>query len=427
MRRRRVLILGAAGRDFHNFNVLFRDREEFEVVGFTATQIPDIAGAPTRRSSRARATRRASRSSPRTSSSTSCRTSRSTGLVLATPTSRTRRHAPGVAVDRRGGRLRARRGAAGRCSLGRSRSSRSPRCAPASARARRRATSRRSSRRWARRSSPSATRCPTATSSEQVCQRFATYADLDKHKCTIEEREEYEPHIDNGFVVYAGVDYGRSCARPRRRPTSSSGTAATTTCRSTRPTSTSAGRPASARATRRRYHPGEANVPLRRPHPRQQVRHRPTGEGHRVDRGERCRRLNPTRHDPPRELARDPRRSGGGPRQAGARRRGRPDAHPRRDDLRRRRRRRAATTARPRSSTRRRTPSAPSRRPTRSTRTRGASCRRWATATSRSATSRRRSETTPCRPRRRRDADRPHARPQDRQADRQRQLRARRA
>jgi predicted GTPase len=43
----------------------------------------------------------------------------------------------------------------------------------------------------------------------QVCQRFATYADLDREKCTIEEREEYEPHLDNGFVVYAGVDYGK--------------------------------------------------------------------------------------------------------------------------------------------------------------------------------------------------------------------------
>ena len=43
----------------------------------------------------------------------------------------------------------------------------------------------------------------------QACQRFATYADLDRHDCTIEEREEYEPHIDNGVVVYAGVDYER--------------------------------------------------------------------------------------------------------------------------------------------------------------------------------------------------------------------------
>jgi predicted GTPase len=47
----------------------------------------------------------------------------------------------------------------------------------------------------------------------QACQRFATYADLDRERCTIEEREEYEPHIDNGFIVYAGVDYGRILAR----------------------------------------------------------------------------------------------------------------------------------------------------------------------------------------------------------------------
>jgi predicted GTPase len=40
----RVVILGAAGRDFHNFNVLYRDNPEFEVIAFTATQIPDIAG-----------------------------------------------------------------------------------------------------------------------------------------------------------------------------------------------------------------------------------------------------------------------------------------------------------------------------------------------------------------------------------------------
>ncbi len=42
---------------------------------------------------------------------------------------------------------------------------------------------------------------------KQKVQRFASYADLDKHECTIEEREEYEPHLDNGVIVYAGVDY----------------------------------------------------------------------------------------------------------------------------------------------------------------------------------------------------------------------------
>ena len=44
---------------------------------------------------------------------------------------------------------------------------------------------------------------------KQVCQRFASYEDLDKYECTIEEREEYEPHLDRGTVVYAGVDYER--------------------------------------------------------------------------------------------------------------------------------------------------------------------------------------------------------------------------
>ena len=44
MQREKILILGAAGRDFHNFNVFFRDNEAYEVVGFTAAQIPKIAG-----------------------------------------------------------------------------------------------------------------------------------------------------------------------------------------------------------------------------------------------------------------------------------------------------------------------------------------------------------------------------------------------
>jgi len=42
---------------------------------------------------------------------------------------------------------------------------------------------------------------------KQACQRFANYEDLDRHKCTIEEREEYEGHINEGVTVYAGVDY----------------------------------------------------------------------------------------------------------------------------------------------------------------------------------------------------------------------------
>ena len=48
---------------------------------------------------------------------------------------------------------------------------------------------------------------PYGDLSRQAVQRFATYDDLDRHNCTIEEREEYEPHLDQGSVVYAGVDY----------------------------------------------------------------------------------------------------------------------------------------------------------------------------------------------------------------------------
>jgi predicted GTPase len=50
---------------------------------------------------------------------------------------------------------------------------------------------------------------PYGSLKEQVCQRFAKIEDLKKHKTTIEEKEDYEGHIKNGFVVYAGVDYGR--------------------------------------------------------------------------------------------------------------------------------------------------------------------------------------------------------------------------
>ena len=49
---------------------------------------------------------------------------------------------------------------------------------------------------------------PYGDLARQAVQRFATYKDLEDHDCTIEEREEYEPHIANGIVVYAGVDYG---------------------------------------------------------------------------------------------------------------------------------------------------------------------------------------------------------------------------
>jgi len=44
MNKNKIVIMGAAGRDFHNFNVYFRNNSKYEIIAFTATQIPDIAG-----------------------------------------------------------------------------------------------------------------------------------------------------------------------------------------------------------------------------------------------------------------------------------------------------------------------------------------------------------------------------------------------
>jgi len=57
---------------------------------------------------------------------------------------------------------------------------------------------------------------PYGNLEEEIVQRFATYEDLDRHKCTLEEREEYEPHIDAGNVIFAGVDYGRILRRAEK-------------------------------------------------------------------------------------------------------------------------------------------------------------------------------------------------------------------
>jgi predicted GTPase len=57
---------------------------------------------------------------------------------------------------------------------------------------------------------------PYGNLARQAVQRFASFDDLDRHECTIEEREEYEPHILNGVIVYAGVDYGAILAEAEK-------------------------------------------------------------------------------------------------------------------------------------------------------------------------------------------------------------------
>jgi predicted GTPase len=206
----RVLILGAAGRDFHNFNVFFRDNPQYRVVGFTATQIPGIEG-------------------------------RIYPAQLAGP-----RYPQGIPIDSEGEMVRIIReqhvnqvifaysdvrhehvmhlasqataaGADFRL-LGLERSMLSAKVPVIAVCAVRTGCGKSQTSRYVAEILKSAgkrvvvVRHPMPYGEDlakQAVQRLASYEDLATHNCTIEEREEYETHIEMGTVVYAGVDYGR--------------------------------------------------------------------------------------------------------------------------------------------------------------------------------------------------------------------------
>ena len=122
------------------------------------------------------------------------------------------------------------------------------------------ARSRAPSRRPASVSSPSATRCRTGTSRRSAVQRYAELADLDRYNCTIEEREEYEPHITSGTVIYAGVDYGAILEQAQAECDVLLWDGGNNDLPFYRPTSGSRWSTRSARDTSSRYHPGETNL-----------------------------------------------------------------------------------------------------------------------------------------------------------------------
>jgi predicted GTPase len=203
----KVIIMGAAGRDFHNFNVYFRDNEEYEVVAFTATQIPGIEG---RRYPLELAGSKYPNGIPihpeeelaglikrhdvdqvvlAYSDVSHEYVMHKASLVLANgadfrlmgpKTTMLKAEVPVVSVS------------AVRTGSGKSQTSRQVAKILKS-----------------RGLNVVAVRHPMPYGDlrKQVCERFASHADLDRYDCTIEEREEYEPHIDNGIIVYAGVDY----------------------------------------------------------------------------------------------------------------------------------------------------------------------------------------------------------------------------
>ena len=205
--RKRVIIMGAAGRDFHNFNTLYRGNNAVEVVAFTATQIPDIEG-------RTYPAVLAGKLYPKgipihhekdlleliakhqvdevifsysdvpyqyimEKAAYVMQAGARFAVEGAAPTM-VESKLPVVAV------------CAVRTGCGKSQTTR--RVAEVLQELGQKVVAIRHP-------------MPYGDLAKQACQRFATLADLDKHKCTIEEREEYEPHIVRGITVYAGVDY----------------------------------------------------------------------------------------------------------------------------------------------------------------------------------------------------------------------------
>ncbi|MHB9145379.1 MAG: cyclic 2,3-diphosphoglycerate synthase [Symbiobacteriia bacterium] len=207
MDRTRVLILGAAGRDFHNFNVFFRSRPESAVVGFTATQIPDIAG--------------------RRYPASLCGELYPEGLPIYDEAGLDRlirelkvdeavfsySDVPHEYVMHKASQVLA-AGASFRLLGPEATMLRSTKPLVAVCAVRTGAGKSQTARRVVRILRDMGKRVvsirhpmPYGDLTAQKVQRFATYADLDRHQCTIEEREEYEPHIDKGAIIYAGVDY----------------------------------------------------------------------------------------------------------------------------------------------------------------------------------------------------------------------------
>ncbi|RKX41871.1 MAG: GTPase, partial [Thermotogae bacterium] len=208
MGRRRVIIMGAAGRDFHNFNVFFRDNEEYEVVAFTATQIPDIAGRKYPAELAGRLYPDGIPIEPEEKLPELIKKYNVDEVVLAYS------DLPHQYVMERAAVVLA-AGADFKLMGPKSTTIKSSKpvisvCAVRTGCGKSQTTRRVLDILRSRGMKVVSIRHPMPYGDlvKQKVQRFATYEDLDKYECTIEEREEYEPHIDRGSVIYAGVDYG---------------------------------------------------------------------------------------------------------------------------------------------------------------------------------------------------------------------------
>jgi predicted GTPase len=207
--RERILIMGAAGRDFHTFNVCFRDDPNFDVVAFTATQIPGIAG---RRYPASLSGASYPEGIPIYAEEKLDELIRSEGIQQVIFAYSDVAH---LAVMHIASQVLAcgadfRLIGPDRSLLASSRPVISV-CAVRTGCGKDSVVRRIASLLKEKGLRPVVVRhpMPYGDLAEQAVQRFASVEDCDREKCTIEEREEFEQHINNGVIVYAGVDYAR--------------------------------------------------------------------------------------------------------------------------------------------------------------------------------------------------------------------------
>jgi len=207
MSRIRTLIMGAAGRDFHNFNVYFRDNQNYEVVAFTATQIPNIEGRKYPAELAGSLYPQGINIHPESELECLIRDLKVEQVVFAYS------DVPHEYVMHKASIVMA-AGADFRLMGQATTQIKSTKpvvsvCAVRTGSGKSQTTRRVSLILRDMGYTVAAIRHPMPYGDlvKQKVQRYADYSDLDKHECTIEEREEYEPHLDNGVIVYAGVDY----------------------------------------------------------------------------------------------------------------------------------------------------------------------------------------------------------------------------
>jgi predicted GTPase len=203
----RTLIMGAAGRDFHNFNVFFRDNPAYLVVAFTATQIPNIDDRKYPAALAGKLYPEGILIHPESDLVKLIKDLQVDEVVFAysdVPHEYVMHKASTVLaagadfrlMGKKTTQLKSTKPVVSICAV-RTGSGKSQ-------------TTRRVSlilRKMGYRVAAVRHPMPYGDLVAQRVERFATYADLDHNDCTIEEREEYEPHLDNGVIVYAGVDY----------------------------------------------------------------------------------------------------------------------------------------------------------------------------------------------------------------------------